>query len=267
MTIAKGPKLENMDRIAVTWSGGIDSTSLIAEMLKRGYHVKAITLDIYRDRFPEMSHREFCARKALRPYLNQLAKKNNGSFDAITHPCEWIWSLSTPGELEIPHRNKRIMDWMLVRILKPSGVFNLGMGEYVGADTWLVKDHVAGLDADTRYLSSYLLHEYGIDYRLITLADCGESRYKWQRLLIGYAAFGGGKHGIEAMALTTNCLSNSKQHCGRCYKCVERHAAFIHWTDDDPTRYEQQPSWDQVELYKGQMMGDNMTASRHQFQE
>jgi hypothetical protein len=247
--------------IVASWSGGIDSTAVLGQLAQRGYKIRAVVLDIYRHKMPIFSAREGAARKLLAPIINDLAKQNGGGLEVVSYSdASWIWAFSRD-TVEIPRRNKYILDFMIEREAIPAGITNIGMGEYTGADTWLVREHVAASDADHRSLAAYLYLEYGINWRLITLQDFGESRYKSDRLKLGFDALG------EWMIMTTNCLSDAETHCGKCYKCIERHAAFrtIHAEDGlivDETEYATPPA-DQprYELYMRQMQGEEVTAS------
>jgi hypothetical protein len=214
--------------IVCTWSGGIDSTALVALLLKEGFVVNAITLRLYQERF---SQREYLARQDLMPILKKIGgdkfkiKEKEGSF---------LWAFSPDGE-EIPWRNKRIIDHLIETENKPNKIYYIGMGEYIGADSWVTKDHVSMGDADARSLASYIYQEYGLDYRLMTLADFGESRFKNHRVKLGAKVIG------EEMFKTTNCLKNSLRHCGECYKCIERHVAMNMIFHKDITEYNVDP--------------------------
>jgi len=199
----------------VTWSGGIDSTGVLGLLLQAGWTVHPITL-----RFGRIGYqtREHTARAALAErfemqYPDQWnpTEERDGSF--LNH-------FSADG-VEIMRRNKHILDWMMMNYVLPNKGYYLGMGEYIGADTWAVKDHVGAHDADARYLAAYLLQEYGLSFRLMTLADFGESRYKADRVSLLVDAIG-----PDAALLTTNCMGGELTHCGQCYKCIERHVAF-----------------------------------------
>lgn len=241
--------------VYVAWSGGIDSTALIGALLSAGRDVAAITVPIYEMRAPFMHLREFEARRALIPHLEKLAE-SRGCLLSVWEEgsAEWIWAFAAKDDpLEIPTRNKRLIDHILATRLGTDGG-ELGLGEYTGVDTWVVQDHVDGLDCDTRSLSSYLFIEYGIKYRLWTLDDFtahGSVRYKSGRLRLCLAVLGG-----EATALTTNCLKDTSTHCGACYKCIERAAAYEMNNLPDPTKYGCWPKADmQFEKYYEQMSG------------
>lgn len=200
----------------VTWSGGIDSTGVIGLLLQAGWNVYPVTLlfgaNGYKDR--ERKARIALAERFEMQYPDQW-------FDLESRDGEWLKTFEAYGGVEIPRRNKHILDYMMMNWVMPNDGYYIGMGEYIGADTWAVKDHVGAHDADARYLASYLLLEYGLNYRLMTLADFGESRYKSDRVQLLVDAIG-----PDAALMTTNCMDAFEIHCGRCYKCVERHAAF-----------------------------------------
>lgn len=220
-------------KIVCTWSGGIDSTALIANLLKNNYEVTAVTLSFYGDLFVS---REKRARDLLLPILNKL-----GKVKTIERDGSFLWNFS-PDNKEIPRRNKLIMDHLLETTCTPSKIYSLGMGEYVGADSWVVTDHVSMADADTRSLSAYLYNEYGLRFRLITLADFGESRFKKDRIKLGFDVI------FDKMFLTTNCLENYETHCGECYKCIERNVGFKIIAGADETTYLKPP--EQHPLYQ-----------------
>lgn len=246
--------------VVASWSGGVDSTGVLAHLLWRGYDVRSVTLLIYGAGF---GRREQAARHALRPALEALAARSGARWTHETHEADFLWAFGDG--VEIPRRNKRILDYLCV-LAERHGTRNVAMGEYTGADTWLVQDHVAGADADHRALASYLYAEYGLAWRLFSLQDFGESRYKADRLRIGYDALG------PAIALTANCLvddpaADAGQHCGACYKCVERAAAFDAVPLYDPTPYATPPrDAPSYADYRRQMRGETLTRAFASFE-
>lgn len=245
----------------MAWSGGIDSTALIAQLLKRGHSVVALVLGVYEKRFPKMWRREREAQEILVPVLRDCIQQG-ADFSVRVLPADWIWAFSTDG-IEIPRRNKHIIDHIITQYLIPEKKSALGLGEYIGGDTWLVRDHVGAADADTRSLTAYIFQEYGLDYRLYTLNDFGEARYKHDRVRIGMEAIG------DAMLLTTNCLYDFDVHCGKCYKCFERHAAFMLNHLEDSTTYLTHPSEERekINLYLAQMRGTDLSIKYEHFKE
>lgn len=223
-----------LKQVVAAWSGGIDSSAVIAQLLRRGYEVLAVTSDLYLKHKPYYCEREAKARDTLLPALRIIGKQFGGSIKTEVLESKALWAFSADG-IEIPMRNRRWIDLLMVKYLQPRGLMNLALGEYTGIDSWLVRDHVPGFDCDHRALSAYILHEYGIRYRLISLQDFGESRYKSDRLRIGYEALG------PAMTVTTNCMRDQELDCGTCYKCIERAAAFEVCGFDDETKYVSDP--------------------------
>lgn len=244
--------------VVASWSGGIDSTAVLGHLAQRGYFIKAVVLDIYAEKMPNFAARERKARYELAPIINQVAQRAGGDLEVLAYnSASWIWAFSRDG-IEIPRRNKYVLDFMIEQVAIPRGITNIAMGEYTGADTWLVRDHVGAGDADHRALSAYLFLEYGLSYRLISLQDFGESRYKSDRLGLGFGAL------ADAMHLTTNCMSDLEKHCGKCYKCVERHAAFVTRKIEDKTDYIADPEDEErFDLYLRQMQGEEVTANVH----
>lgn len=222
--------MNNEMRVVASWSGGIDSTAVVANLIKRGYDVTTVNLNFMPTRFTEREER---ARDAIYPHLRSIG---GSRIETYEHDGHWLWEFSPDGK-EIPRRNKHIMDYIITNHMIPDSITNIAMGEYTGADTWVNKSHVPANDCDHRALSAYLYMEYGMQYRLISLQDFGESRYKADRLKLGIDAIG-----LEAMRLTTNCLRDSITHCGECYKCQERRAAFTTLGIDDTTQYDTDPS-------------------------
>jgi len=248
------------DEVVLSWSGGIDSTALLGLLLQAGRRVRAINFRIYDDVAPLMAARERDARSVL------LSKIRRGQGRVIMEECpgDWIWRFSPDG-VEIPHRNKRIIDVMIDHLspAAPARV-EIALGEYVGADSWVVREHVGEQDADARWLSSYIVQEYGLRVRLWTLADFGESRYKSDRVALLLRAVG-----EEAALLTTNCMRNVPTHCGVCYKCIERAVAFdlTLGSGEDTTSYTVDPrARAEYGVYARQMAGEEVVLHPGEFQ-
>lgn len=228
------------NKVVVSWSGGIDSTALVANLANQDYDIYAYRLNnIYP---PEFEKRELTA-------INEILKipiiKNHvKSFEQ--EDGTWLWKFSADMK-EIPKRNHRILDRMAIWA-NIHETPNIGMGEYIGADSWVVTDHVDKGECDTRSLISYLYSEYGLKYQLFTLDNFGYARYKKDRVKIGKNIID------ENMFKTTNCLNNTKIHCGECYKCVERHVAILNTFGYDNTIYMSSPkSSNYYSMYVEQM--------------
>jgi len=245
--------------VVVAWSGGIDSTALVGCLLKAGHAVVAVAMPMYRGFAMRMERRESRAREDVSNGL--LEKWKTEASWSKTLPLlldlddDWhavVGGFATP-DGEIPTRNRRLIDRLVAKHLPAHDSMDLGLGEYVGCDTWLVRDHVGAVDCDARSLTAYLFNQYGMGYRLWTLADFGESRYKADRLLLGIRSLG-----LDVMTSTTNCLNDVEVHCGDCYKCEERRAAFDVLGIGDPTEYAREPDAVRVAQYRRQMRGDDL---------
>lgn len=253
----------NHNEIWATWSGGIDSTGVVANLLASGRSVRALNIRMYDGPFPQMAARESDARDALTGSMQALAETSGGSFECSSVDGSFLWAFSPDGK-EIPRRNKHIVDHLMAaHVLRSPGAYQVAMGEYIGTDTWLVQDHVAGVDADSRSLAAYLFYEWGEQYRLWTLADFGESRFKVDRLRIGWQVIG------DAMNETTNCLNDTPIHCGECYKCIERSVAFDLLAEEnqsviDRTEYRTNPrAQPHYETYVKQQRGEALDPVEH----
>ncbi len=214
-------------KIVVSWSGGIDSTALIANLANEGYEIYAYRLGGIYPLFFEgrelAAIRELMRIPVIKDHVKYFTQEDG----------RWLWYFSADRK-EIPKRNHRILDRMTIWC-DSYGVTNLGMGEYIGADSWVVTDHVDKGECDTRSLIAYLYSEYGLKYRLITLDNFGDARFKNNRITIGKKIIGNG------MFKTTNCLNDFEIHCGKCYKCVERHVGMMKAFGYDETVYKNNP--------------------------
>lgn len=230
-------KIDN--RVWTTWSGGVDSTALVAHLLKNGFEVWPIVFEFGPPAYQES---EALARHRIRAHFEREygdlfheELKIDGSFLSE--------NFSLDRGREVLRRNKHIMDYIMMNYVLPADGTFIGMGTYVGADTSAV-DHLHGKDTDSRYLTAYLLSEYGIEYQLLSLADFanGKSRYKTDqiRILLDAAPW-------SVLLSTYNCMTGYPEaigvHCGVCYKCVERSAAmeFLFGKDGDATKYYTDP--------------------------
>lgn len=243
--------------VVALWSGGLDSTAVIAACLANGYDVHALSL-VFNGK--DMEQREMTARERLTGSLRSLAHENRQRFDHVTEGADWLWRFSPDG-IEIPRRNKHMIDYAIMSHAHALKTTTIAIGEYTGADTWVVRDHVGAADADTRALTAYVYQEYGIDYQLLTLDNFGLARYKSDRLCIGYEYLG------DDISLMTNCLRDSLGMCGACYKCIERAAAFDVSKIRDRGMYLRNPrEHDAYQVYVDQMHGERVTLTHALFE-
>ncbi len=226
----------NKKFVFVTWSGGIDSTAVIAQCLAHGYTVQPVTL-LFGGTL--LQKREHQARMVLQDWFT--ANYPDLYRDCALVDGKWLntyFEVGKVAQMSVPRRNRLILDYMMANFVLPSDGYYLGMGTYIGSDTGVV-EHVPAHDADTRYLQAYLLQEYGYEYRLITCDTFGEARYKGDRVrqLVDVV-------GPKIALHTSNCGKNILVPCGNCYNCAERHVAFeeVLGRGFDSTVYQRSPS-------------------------
>lgn len=236
--------------VFLTWSGGMDSTALMCKLLEAGYIVQPVSIlfggEIY-------VARERAARKKILEVLDE----RKFFFDSgceLKKPIEvegyFLENFEVGGveQFTIPRRNRIIIDYMMANFVIPSGAYYLAMGLYRGDDTPIVK-HVAAEDSDVRYMQAYFTSEYGIGNELLTCASFGETRTKADRLRMFPS--------IELANVTVSCgNSDSYNHCGACYNCASRRAAFdlVFGEGSDSAIYNTDISqWKYMYLYRQHM--------------
>jgi len=229
-------------RIVVAWSGGIDSTALVRSLSLAGHDVEAV---LFESSTPQ-GRREVNAVQRL--WVSFKEKGPNCRLKLTIRPGHVL--NAEANTFSDAGRNRRI-----IKMLREwSGSNDIGVGQYTGTDTWLVKDHVGAEDCDARALTAWAYGEWGDKFKLWTLDDIGESRYKADRLqlLLDVCT-------QDEVCLTTNCLRHdSDGHCGECYKCIERAASFRVLGYADSTVYKAVPDASLVNLYAARMRGRNV---------
>lgn len=222
----------NNKTVAVTWSGGVDSTAIVGNLLNAGYDVVPVSMLMGSNTFMQNERR---ARDRLSYYFAKVYPDQWRPPHEID--AKWLTMFSADGGKEILRRNKHILDYVMMNFVIPNDWYYVATGSHLGAYPAAV-DHLPGGDVDSREMIAYLLQEYGIGYQLLTLLDFGPSRYKTDRIqqMLNNVP-------IEVARYAYNCLETvvPNVHCGRCYKCVERHAAFMEVAGEDLTEYESDP--------------------------
>lgn len=201
-----------LDHVVCSFSGGLDSTALVGLLLAQGFDVTAVALGVGGK---NQIAREGMARHKLQPKLCALAELNECRIEFSYESADFLDAFGAGGE--VPTRNRRIIDAL---VAKYGAARYIGLGEYVGCEDWLVQDHVGAEDCDARALTAYCYMTYGLKFRLLTLADFGECRYKSDRLALAYSVLG------DDVRHLTSCLLDHVTPCHGCYKCAELGAAF-----------------------------------------
>lgn len=226
--------------VVVLWSGGLDSTGVVGNLLKQGKDVQPVYLA---SRHGPYLMRELHAQVGLWHAIRDLDLPGYlyPSLFKDMLPIMDTYRLSAD---IIPNRNELFVQYAATVVMPKVGTGKLGTGEYTGAEHWVVGWHVPVSDCEISsfetWLQQYLPPSLKGKAEIITLDNFGPSHVKARRLKRGIEAVG-----TEVMTKTTCCLSDTLVECGMCYCCVERAAAFHMLGEVDNTRYMSNPkdSW------------------------
>lgn len=213
------------EKIAVLFSGGVDSTALVAMLLDRGYRVQPI--------YVEMGCVwETAERQAVARLLAELADANLDSLIELSQPVADLYGnhWSTTG-LETPDHttsDDAVFLWGRnpLLLLKPMlwcqqhGIEQLALGT-LSANPFA--------DASEGFLARFSeAMQIGQDVPIRIVQPLAEMS---KAQLMARAA-------SLPLAETFSCLAPAQGlHCGRCNKCEERARALGCLPGGDPTRY------------------------------
>ena len=145
-----------MREAVVLWSGGIDSTAVLIGMLDAGWDVRALSLDMRSLYGRSFSNREAKARRELASWIVDLPTEGRVQSWDLCDGSWLTWFQRGEDQTNVPRRNKLCIDWVYESVMRPRNISVLGLGEYVGCDTWVEQDHVPARDCDARSLESYV---------------------------------------------------------------------------------------------------------------
>lgn len=221
--------------VVVLFSGGLDSTALVGGLLNDGFDVLPL-YQIARDGL--FMTRELSAVKKIHSMISKYFNGREGTghfYEPIVRDNMTFINTFKESPILVPNRNQLFVLYAVEQVMKPLGISKLGMGEYSGAEKWVVTWHVPTADTEPSLLRNFLQFILpGSEY--FDLDRYGDASTKDLRLGIGIDQLG-----VDIMAETTCCLSNTLNECGRCYTCVERHTAWHMLGIKDPTFYDHDP--------------------------
>lgn len=231
--------------VLVLWSGGLDSTGLVANLLKKGYDVLPLHIA---SRHGPYFMREVNRMTRLHTILSTYGMAGTLHPPLFKDLVPVMEAYRTSKDL-VPNRNELFVQYAST-VMKEYGITQLGSGEYIGADKWVITYHVPTSDTEPVSFEKWLNYYVGPESRFWYLDDFGKAVYKNNRLAIGWEVIG------EHMNVTTCCLSDTYQDCGICYGCIQRVAAFDTLNLTDLTDYGRDPriSW-LYPYYRKQMEG------------
>jgi len=220
--------MNSTPKSVVTFSGGMDSATLLYFLVKQKHEVMALGVDYGQRHRVELKHAEHIARDLNVPYevadLRGIVKLLGGS--SQTDPAVPVplghYAEESMKQTVVPNRN------MIILAIASAWAIS-AKADYV-AYAAHAGDHT--IYPDCRPLFANKLAE------AINLAD-------WHQVELlrpfvdktkAKIASLGGDLGVP-FKLTWSCYQGGDKHCGACGTCIERREAFLMSGLDDPTEY------------------------------
>lgn len=217
-----------MEKAIVTYSGGLDSTTLLYWAMKE-YHVIALTFD-YGSKHneqeqlaaKEIAHRLGISHVVIRlPFVNELFQssllKSGGEIP------EGHYEDSSMRSTVVPFRNGIILS-IAVGFAESTDAKSVLYAAHAG-------DHTIYPDCRPEFLKAISKAAYHGTYLGVEIRDPFINMTKKEIVTLGK------KLGVP-FELTYSCYKGGTLHCGKCGTCVERKEAFQLAGISDPINYE-----------------------------
>lgn len=223
-----------MRKAVVVYSGGMDSSTLLAYVASQVYEVYAISFDYGQRHRKELDYAKKFAKQFTNlvehkvvdiSVINELVQGSSLTTPSIDVP-EGHYAFETMKSTVVPNRNA-IMLSLACGYAVSIGAERLFVGAHSG-DHFIYPDcrpeFIETIDKAFRIGNQGFAHE---DFRMIapfmysTKADIAKI---------------GKQLGID-YSKTWSCYKGGKIHCGRCGTCFERREAFMLAGVKDPTQY------------------------------
>lgn len=211
-------------------SGGMDSTTLLYDILRRGYQACALSID-----YGQRHHKE------LR-FISRTCRKLKVPYKLVVLPasCKGLLrgSALTSREIKIPDGDYRRENMKLTVVPNRNMILlSLAVGYAISIGARKVfygahaGDHAIYLDCRKEFVEAMR--------RAVLLADWKRVELEAPYLRLGKAdiARKGKALGVD-YSLTWSCYKGGKKACGRCATCRERLEAFQQAGMRDPIEYE-----------------------------
>jgi len=212
----------------VILSGGMDSTTLLYDVVKQGYETYAVSFDYNQKHKRELDGaKATCEKLGLEHKVLDLGVLNQVAPSALTRDDwdipEGHYADENMKQTVVPNRNM-VMLSLATAYAIGKGAKHLFYGAHAG-------DHDIYPDCRKEYVEA--LKE------TIKLADWNEVELKAPYLDIdkGDIAIKGKELGVD-YSLTWTCYKGKEDACGKCGSCVERLEAFDKAKIKDPLKYE-----------------------------
>lgn len=220
-----------MKKTIVVYSGGLDSTVLLAEMVRQGREVRALSVNYgQRHRKEILAANEICDRLSVEHQIVNLS----GLREIMQG------SSQTDSSVPVPHGH------YAEESMKLTVVPNRNMLLLATAATWAISlkydtiaygahagDHAIYPDCRPAFVNAFQETLALADWHKVVLEGPFTEMTKDQIVRMGVKA----GH-TELMGLSWSCYEGGDLHCGKCGTCVERKEAFELNKFLDPTKYE-----------------------------
>lgn len=212
----------------VVFSGGLDSTVLLAKLVAEGRDCRALTVNYGQRHWREIdSAKAICAMLAV-PHqivdLRSLARLwgNNSLTNPAIDVAEGHYTEERMRTTVVPARNLVLLSiaaaWAIAEKCD-----TLVYGAHSG-------DHVIYPDCRTEFADAVAKTIALADWHQVALERPFVSLRKSEIVRTGLAC-------DAPMHLSWSCYKGGAQHCGRCGTCIERREAFFLAGAVDPTEY------------------------------
>jgi len=221
-------------KTVVTFSGGLDSTTLMYYLAKEGHQVMALGVDYGQRHRVELVHAKGIARDFGVPYeiadLRGIVKLLGGS--SQTDPTVPVplghYAEESMKQTVVPNRNMIILAVATAWAISEHAD-NVAYAAHAG-------DHAIYPDCRPIFADA-LAHAIDLaDWHRVQLIRPFLKKTKADIVRLG------GGLGVP-FGQTWSCYQGSERHCGACGTCVERREAFLVADLDDPTNYEAAAPW------------------------
>ncbi|WNV87998.1 7-cyano-7-deazaguanine synthase QueC [Umezawaea sp. Da 62-37] len=218
------------DRVAVVLSGGMDSTTAVAEYASRGHYLVCVTVDYGQRHVREVrAAHEVAAHYGAEHVvvdLSGLGRELTGSAltDREVDVPEGHYAEPSMRATVVPNRNAVLAN-VAVSIAMSRGASVLALGMHAG-------DHFIYPDCRPEFVEA-LANAVRVGNEGFAPPAVEAPFLRWTKARI---AARGAELGAP-LGLTWSCYRGGEVHCGVCGTCYERREAFRDANVPDPTRY------------------------------
>lgn len=216
------------EKAVVVLSGGMDSTTLLYDVIAQGYEVSAIGFDYGQKHKKELDFAvKTCEKLGVVCKIANLSVLNELAPSALTRD-----DIEVPeGDYEDENMKITVVPNRNMVLLSLATSYAIGVGAtklFYGAHAG---DHLIYPDCRKEFIDSM-----GESVRLCDWSKVELEAPYWD-IDKGDIVIKGGELGVD-YSLTWTCYKGREKACGKCGACVERLEAFDKINKDDPIEYE-----------------------------